>query len=90
MTKLQTLKDQYQRSENRYQEFMAKAKKEEEKMKDLSTQIKLAEYDAFSDLLAERGLTVADYLEEEDNKEKKGGNDHVPSNQSDAEHDNDL
>lgn len=82
MTKLQTLKDQYQKSETKHQDLLDKAKKEEEKMKSLSTQIKLAEYEAFSDLLAERGMTVADYLKDQERKADKGGHSHVSLDQS--------
>ncbi|ESV54863.1 type III restriction enzyme [Streptococcus agalactiae LMG 14747] len=87
MTKLNTLQQQYAKSKEKREDYLQKVKKEEEKLKELTIQIKLAEYDAFSDLLAEKGQTVADYLKEQ---EKKGAESHVSFNQSDTGYSNDL
>ena len=51
MTKLKTLEKQKQKAEDRLADYMTKAKKEEEKLKELETQIILAKHEERSNIL---------------------------------------
>ena len=80
MTKLETLEKQKQKAEDRLADYMTKAKKEEEKLKDLETQI----------ILAKHNLTWADIKAALAEGKLKGAEKHVPSDQSDTKHDHNV
>ena len=80
MTKLETLEKQKQKAEDRLADYMTKAKKEEEKLQQLETQI----------ILAKHNLTWADIETALAEGKLKGTEKHVPSNQSDTKHDNNV
>lgn len=90
MTKLEHLQKQRKKAEEKQADFLAKAKKEEEKIKELDTQIILAKYEEHSDYLAKHHLTWADIERQIEEGKLKGETKHVPFNQSDLGHDNDL
>ncbi|MBM7312218.1 type III restriction endonuclease [Streptococcus suis] len=90
MTKLEHLQKQRKKAEEKQADFLAKAKKEEEKIKELDTQIILAKYEEHSDYLAKHHLTWADIKCQIEEGKLKGETKHVPFNQSDLGHDNDL
>ncbi|WP_409373731.1 type III restriction endonuclease [Streptococcus suis] len=90
MTKLEILKKQRTKALERREDFLAKAKKEEEKLKELETQIILAKHEERSDYLAKHNLTWADIEKALAEGKLKGDDKHVPFNQSDAGHDNHL
>lgn len=90
MTKLEMLEKQQAKAKERREDFLAKAKKEEEKLKELDTQIILAKHEERSDYLAKHNLTWADIEKALEEGRLKGDNKHVPFNQSDARHNNDL
>ncbi|HEM6178213.1 TPA: type III restriction endonuclease [Streptococcus suis] len=90
MTKLEHLQKQRKKAEEKQADFLAKAKKEEEKIKEIDTQIILAKYEEHSDYLAKHHLTWADIKRQIEEGKLKGETKHVPFNQSDLGHDNDL
>ncbi len=90
MTKLETLEKQRAKAQERREDFLAKAKKEEEKLKELETQIILAKHEERSDYLAKHNLTWADLEKAIAEGKLKGDEKHVPFNQPDSEHNDDL
>lgn len=90
MTKLETLKAQQTKAQKRLADYLAKVKKEEERLKELETQIILAKHEERSDYLAKYNLTWADIETALAEGKLKGEADHVPFNQSGTKHDNDL
>lgn len=90
MTKLEHLQKQRKKAEEKQVDYLAKAKKEEEKIKDLDTQIILAKYEERSDYLAKHQLTWADVKRQIEEGKLKGEGNHVPFNESDLGHANDL
>lgn len=90
MTKLETLEKQKQKAEDRLADYMTKAKKEEEKLQQLETQIILAKHEERSNYLAKHNLTWADIKTALDEGKLKGAGKDVPFNQSDTEHDHNV
>lgn len=90
MTKLETLEKQKQKAEDRLAEYMTKVKREEERLKELETQIILAKHEERSSYLAKHNLTWADIEAALAEGKLKGTEKHVPSNQSDTKHDNNV
>ena len=90
MTKLETLEKQKQKAEARLANYMTKAKKEEERLQQLETQIILAKHEELSNYLAEHNLTWADIETALAEGKLKGTEKYVPSNQSDTKHDNNV
>jgi hypothetical protein len=90
MTKLESLEKQKQKAENRLSDYMTKVKREEERLKELETQIILAKHEERSNYLAEHNLTWADIEAALAEGKLKGTEKHVPSNQSDTKHDNNV
>ena len=86
MTKLETLEKQKQKAENRLADYMTKAKKEEDKLQQLETQIILAKHEERSNYLAEHNLTWADIETALAEGKLKGAEKDVPFNQSDTKH----
>ena len=89
MTKLETLEKQ-KKAEDRLADYMTKAKKEEEKLQQLETQIILAKHEERSNYLAEHNLTWADIETALAEGKLKGAEKHVPFNQSDTKHDHNV
>lgn len=90
MTKLESLEKQKQKAENRLSDYMTKVKREEERLKELETQIILAKHEERSNYLAEHNLTWADIEAALAEGKLKGTEKHVPSNQSDTKHDHNV
>ena len=90
MTKLETLEKQKQKAEDRLADYMAKANREEEKLKELETQIILAKHEERSNYLAKHNLTWADIKAALAEGKLKGAEKHVPSTQSDTQHDHNV
>lgn len=90
MTKLETLEKQKQKAENRLADYMTKAKKEEDKLQQLETQIILAQHEERSNYLAEHNLTWADIETALAEGKLKGAEKDVPFNQSDTKHDHNV
>ena len=90
MTKLETLEKQKQKAEDLLADYMAKAKKEEEKLQQLETQIILAKHEERSNYLAEHNLTWADIETALAEGKLKGAEKDVPFNQSDTKHDHNV
>lgn len=90
MTKLETLEKQKQKAENRLANYMTKAKKEEDKLQQLETQIILAKHEERSNYLAEHNLTWADIETALAEGKLKGAEKDVPFNQSDTKHDHNV
>lgn len=90
MTKLESLEKQKQKAENRLSDYMTKVKREEERLKELETQIILAKHEERSNYLAEHNLTWADIEAALAEGKLKGAEKHVPSNQSDTKHDHNV
>lgn len=90
MTKLETLETQRAKTQRKLEDYLAKAKKEEERLKDLETQIILAKHEERSDYLAKHHLTWADIKKQIAEGKLKGEAKHVPFNQSDTGHNDDL
>lgn len=90
MTKLETLEKQRIKAAERKEDYLAKAKKEEEKIKALDTQIILAKHEERSDYLAKHHLTWADVERQIAEGKLKGEKHHVPFNQSDTGHNDNL
>lgn len=90
MTKLETLEKQRIKAAERKDDYLAKAKKEEEKIKALDTQIILAKHEERSDYLAKHHLTWADIEKALAEGKLKGEKHHVPFNQSETGHDDNL
>lgn len=90
MTKLESLERQKQKAEDRLADYMSKAKKEEDKLKELETQIILAKHEERSNYLAKHNLTWADIEAALAEGKLKGTEKYVPSNQSDTKHDNNV
>lgn len=90
MTKLETLEKQKQKAEDRLADYMAKAKKEEEKLQQLETQIILAKHEERSNYLAEHNLTWADIEIALAEGKLKGVEKDVSFNQSDTKHDHNV
>lgn len=84
MTKLETLENQRTKAQARRDDFLVKAKKEEERLKELETQIILAKHEERSDYLAKHNLTWADIEKALAEGKLKGEDKHVPFNQSDT------
>ena len=90
MTKLESLERQKKKAEDHLADYMTKAKKEEEKLQQLETQIILAKHEERSNYLAKHNLTWADIETALAEGKLKGVEKDVPSNQSDTEHDNNV
>ena len=90
MTKLETLEKQKQKVEDRLAEYMTKVKREEERLKELETQIILAKHEERSNYLAKHNLTWADIETALAEGKLNGAENHVPSNQSDTKHDHNV
>lgn len=90
MTKLETLEKQKQKAADRLVDYMTKAKKEEEKLQQLETQIILAKHEEQSNYLAEHNLTWADIETALAEGKLKGAEKDVPFNQSDTKHDHNV
>lgn len=90
MTKLETLEKQKQKVEDRLAEYTTKVKREEERLKDLETQIILAKHEERSNYLAKHNLTWADIETALAEGKLKGSEKHVPFNQSDTKHDHNV
>ena len=90
MTKLETLEKQKQKAEDRLADYMTKAKKEEDKLQQLETQIILAKHEERSNYLAEHNLTWADIETALAEGKLKGAEKDVPFNQSNTKHDHNL
>ena len=90
MTKLETLEKQKQKAEDRLDDYMSKAKKEEEKLQQLETQIILAKHEERSSCLAKHNLTWADIETALAEGKLKGAGKDVPFNQSDTKHDHNV
>lgn len=90
MTKLETLKAQRTKAQGRLEDYLTKARKEEDRLKELETQIILAKHEERSDYLAKHNLTWADIEKQIAEGKLKGEANHVPFNQSDTEHHDDL
>ena len=88
MTKLETLEKQKQKAEDRLADYMTK--KEEDKLKELETQIILAKHEERSNYLAKHNLTWADIETALAEGKLKGAEKHVPFNQSDTKHDHNV
>ena len=90
MTKLETLEKQKQKAEDRLADYMTKAKKEEERLQQLETQIILAKHEELSFFLANHNLTWADIKTALAEVKLKGVEKHVPSDQSDTKHNHNV
>ena len=90
MTKLESLKKQKQKAEDRLSDYMTKVKREEERLKELETQIILAKHEERSNYLAEHNLTWADIETALAEGKLKGAGKDVPFNQSDTKHDHNV
>ena len=90
MTKLENLEKQKRKAEDRLADYMTKAKKEEEKLQQLETQIILAKHEEQSNYLAEHNLTWADIETALAEGKLKGAEKDVPFNQSDTKHDHNV
>ena len=90
MTKLESLERQKKKAEDRLADYMAKANREEERLKDLETQIILAKHEERSNYLAKHNLTWADIEAALAEGKLKGAEKHVPFNQSDTKHDHNV
>lgn len=90
MTKLETLESQRTKAQGRLEDYLSKVKKEEERLKELETQIILAKHEERSDYLAKHNLTWADIEKQIASGKLKGDQSHVSSNQSDTGYSNDL
>lgn len=90
MTKLETLEKQRAKAQEKQTDYLEKAKKEEEKIKELDIQIILAKHEERSDYLAKHNLTWADIEQQIADGKLKGDDKHVPFNQSDTKHNDDL
>ena len=90
MTKLETLEKQKQKAEDRLADYMTKAKKEEDKLQQLETQIILVKHEERSNYLAEHNLTWADIETALAEGKLKGVEKHVPSDQSDTKHNHNV
>ena len=90
MTKLETLEKQKQKAEDRLADYMSKAKKEEERLKELETQIILAKHEERSNYLAKHNLTWADIETALAEGKLKGAEKHVPFNKSDTKYDHNV
>ena len=90
MTKLESLERQKKKAEDRLADYMAKANREEERLKDLETQIILAKHEERSNYLAEHNLTWADIETALAEGKLKGAEKDVPFNQSDTKHDHNV
>ena len=90
MTKLETLKKQKQKAEDRLADYMTKANKEEEKLQQRETQIIPAKHEERSIYLAKHNLTWADIETALAEGKLKGAEKHVPFNQSDTKHDHNV
>lgn len=90
MTKLESLERQKKKAEDRLADYMAKANREEERLKDLETQIILAKHEERSNYLAKHNLTWADIEAALAEGKLKGAEKDVPFNQSDTKHDHNV
>lgn len=90
MTKLETLEKQKQKAEDRLADYMTKAKKEEDKLQQLETQIILAKHEERSNYLAEHNLTWADIETALAEGKLKVAEKDVPFNQSNTKHDHNI
>ena len=90
MTKLETLEKQKQKAEDRLADYMAKVNREEEKLKELETQIILAKHEERSNYLAKHNLTWADFKAALAEGKLKGVEKDVPFNQSDTKYDHNV
>lgn len=90
MTKLETLEKQKQKAEDRLADYMAKVNREEEKLKELETQIILAKHEERSNYLAKHNLTWADIKAALAEGKLKGVEKDVPFNQSDTKYDHNV
>ncbi|HGH7976359.1 type III restriction endonuclease [Streptococcus dysgalactiae] len=90
MTKLEMLEKQRTKAQGKLEYYLAKVKKEEERIRELDTQIILAKHEERSDYLAKHNLTWADIEKALAEGKLKGDAKHVPFNQSDTGHDHDL
>ena len=90
MTKLESLEKQKQKAEERLSDYLTKVKREEERLKELETQIILAKHEERSNYLAKHNLTWADIETALAEGKLKGAEKHVPFNQSDTKHDHNV
>ena len=90
MTKLETLEKQKQKAEDRLADYMATVNREEEKLKELETQIILAKHEERSNYLAKHNLTWADIKAALAEGKLKGVEKDVPFNQSDTKYDHNV
>lgn len=82
MTTLENLEQQFSRTKARYEDYLAKAQKEEARLQELDTKIKLEKWALVAKELTERQMTLTDFLTELKARKELG---HVSSNQSDHE-----
>lgn len=90
MTKLENLEKQRTKAQGRLEDYLSKVKKEEERLKELETQIILAKHEERSDFLIKHHLTWADIEKQIAAGKLKGDQNHVPFNQPDPQHDDNL
>lgn len=90
MTKLESLEKQRMKTQARLNDYLAKVKKEEERLKELEMQIILAEHEERSDYLVKHQLTWADIQRQIEAGVLKGDDKHVPFNQSNSGHDDNI
>lgn len=86
MTTLENLEQQFSRTKARYEDYLAKAQKEEARLQELDTKIKLEKWALVAKELTERQMTLTDFLTELKARKELG---HVSGNQSDRkQHEN--
>ena len=90
MSKVKTLEQQLTKAQAKQEDWLAKAKKEEEKIKELKTQIALAKHEERSDYLTKHNLTWADIERQIEAGKLKGELENVPLNQSHTGQDDNL
>lgn len=90
MSKVKTLEAQLAKAQAKQEDWLTKAKKEEEKIKELKTQIALAKHEERSDYLAKHNLTWADVERQIESGNIKGELGNVPFNQPHIGQDDDL
>lgn len=83
MTTLENLEQQFARTKARYEDYLAKAQKEETRLQELDTKIKLEKWGLVAKELTERQITLTDFLSELKAKKEKN---HVSGNQSDHQY----
>lgn len=84
MTKLETLKNQRQKAQVKYEDYLSKANREAERIKELDTQIILAKHEERSDYLAKHNLTWEDIKKQIAAGKLKGEQGYVSVNESNS------